>query len=50
MNGMFFAERAILFQLQPFRVVLFVFYVIVISLFALSAFECDLRSVYGSHF
>lgn len=50
MNGMFFAERAIFFQLQPFRIVLLVFYVIVIPVFALGAFECYFRSVYGSHF
>ena len=50
MNGMFFAERAIFFQLQPFRIVLLVFYGIVIPVFALGALKGDFGSVYGSHF
>ena len=50
MNGVLFAERAILFELQPLRVVLLVLHGVVISLFALRAFKRNFRSVYGSHF
>ena len=49
MNGVLLAERAILFELQPFGIVLLVLGRIVISLLALCAFKRNFRSVYGSH-
>ena len=50
MNGMLFAERTILFQLQPLGVVLFILHIVVISVLAFGALERDLGSVDGSHF
>ena len=49
MNGMFFAERAILAQLQAFGIVLFVFDAVVIPVFALRAFEGHFRPIDSSH-
>ena len=50
MDGMLFAERTIFFQLQSFGIVLFILHIVVISVFAFGAFECDFGSVDGSHF
>ena len=50
MDGMLLAERTILFQLQPFGIVLLIFHIVVISVFAFGAFKRDLGSVDGSHF
>ena len=47
---MLFAERTILFQLQPLGVVLFILHIVVISVLAFGALERDLGSVDGSHF
>ena len=45
MNSVFFAESAVLSKLDSVWVVFLVLIVVVVSLFALSAFKCDL----GSH-
>ena len=50
MYGMLFAVRRILFQLQPLGIVFLILHIVVISVFAFGAFECDLGSVDSSHF
>ena len=49
MNGMLLAERAILVQLQSFRIVLLVLHRVVVPVLAFGAFKSNFRSVYGSH-
>ena len=49
MNGMLFAERAILVQLQALGIVLFIFDAVVIPVFALRAFESHFRPIDSSH-
>ncbi len=50
MHCVLFAERAVLVQLQSFRIVLLILHSVIVSVFAFGAFECDFCSVYGSHF
>lgn len=50
MHRVLLAERAVLIQLQSFRIVLLILHRIIISVFAFGAFECNFCSVYGSHF
>jgi hypothetical protein len=40
-----FAETAVLFELNPFGIVLFVFHIVIVALFAFGASQCD----FGSH-
>ena len=47
---MLFAERTIFIQLKTFRIVLLVFHIVIVPVFAFGAFKRDLGSVYGSHF
>ena len=50
MHCVLFAERAVLIQLQSFRIVLLILHRVIVSVFAFGAFECDFGSVDGSHF
>ena len=50
MNGMLFAERAILFELQALGIVLFVLHRVIVAVLAFGALERDFCSVDGSHF
>lgn len=49
MNGMLAAELAVLFQLDPIGIVLFVLHIVVIALFALGASKRNTRSRSSSH-
>lgn len=49
MNGVLLAERTIFFELQSFGIVLFIFHIVVISVFTFGTFERNFGSVYSSH-
>lgn len=49
MNGVFFAELAVLFKFDSFGIVLLVFHVVVIALFAFGASKRNLISGGVSH-
>ena len=50
MKSVLAAEATVLFKFEPIRIVLFVLLCVVISLFALSAYQSDLDSCVISHF
>lgn len=50
MRSMLFAERAILVELQSFRIVFLILHTVIIPVLAFGALESDFCSVYSSHF